>query len=75
MLIVDHKIHTHEMVRPIGVMKFCSIVQFLYVKTDQGNKRVISDLGETYGKTEEDAERKMQDKIDAWVKDQTSNNH
>jgi hypothetical protein len=56
-------------------MKFCSIVQFLYVKTDQGNKRVISDLGETYGKTEEEAERKMQDKIDAWVKDQTSNNH
>ena len=69
MEIVDYEILVQNLILPMGGgRKYYAVIQFLVVKTDEGNKHINIDLGETYGKTEEEARSKMQDKFDGWRK-------
>ena len=51
-----------------GGRRFYAVLQFLVVRTDEGNKHVKLDLGEAHGKTAEEARSKMQEKFDVWRK-------
>ena len=69
MEIVDYEILVQNLIPPMsGGRKYYAVIQFLVVKTDEGNKHINPNLGETYGKTEEEARSKMQDKFDSWRK-------
>lgn len=69
MEIIDYEILVQKLIPPMGGgRKYYAVIQFLVVKTDEGSKHVNLDLGETYGKTIEEARTKMQAKYDAWRK-------
>lgn len=71
MVVVDYEILVQDIVPPIGgVLKFGATIHFLVVKEPGGNKRLNPDLGETYGKTREEARAKMQTKFDEWLANQ-----
>ena len=70
MKVVDYEILVQDLIPPIGgVLKYYAGIQFLVIETPEGNKRVNPNLGETHGKTKEDARAKMQTKLDNWVKE------
>lgn len=72
MEIVDYEILVQDVIPPLGGgKKYYAVIQFLVVKTDEGNKHVKLDLGETHGKTKEEARSKMQRKFDVWQKSNT----
>lgn len=67
MEVVDYDILVKDLTPPLGGgRKFYAVLNFLVVRTDEGNKHVKLDLGEAYGKTEEEARSKMQEKFDVW---------
>ena len=69
MEIVDYEILVQKLVPPMGGGRnYYAVIQFLVVRTDEGSEHVSLDLGETYGKTEEEARSKMQAKYDVWCK-------
>lgn len=69
MEVVDFEILVRDLIPPLGGgRKHYAVIQFIVVKTDEGNKRVNPHLGETHGKTEEEARSKMQEKFDVWLK-------
>ena len=69
MEVIAYEILVQDMIPPIGgTLKYYAVVQFLVVKTDEGNKRINPNLDESYGKTKDEARRKMQDKLDKWLK-------
>lgn len=72
MEVVDYGILVQDLLPPMGGgRKYYAVIQFLVVKTADGHERVNLDLGEAYGKTEEEARSKMQGKFDAWRKSYT----
>ena len=67
MKIVDYEILVQDIIPPIGgKLKYSAVIQFLVVETPEGNKHIDLDLGETHGKTKEEARAKMQAKFDEW---------
>ncbi len=52
-----------------GALKYYASIKFLVVETPEGNKHINPKLGETYGKTKEEAQARMQAKFDNWVKE------
>lgn len=69
MEVVDYEVLVKDLIPPMGGgRKYYAVIQFLVVKTNEGNKHVNLDLGETYGKTEEEARSKMLAKFDDWRK-------
>jgi len=70
MKIMDYEIHVQELTPPIGgVLKYYAVIQFLVVETLDGNKSINPNLGETHGRTAEEARAKMQTKFDNWVQE------
>lgn len=69
MEVVDYEILVQDLLPPMGGgRKYYAVIQFLVVKTADGHEHVNLDLGEAYGKTEEEARSKMQAKFDGWRK-------
>lgn len=72
MEIIDYEILVKNLIPPMGDGKeYYAVIQFLVVKTTEGNKHVDLDLGETHGKTAAEARSKMQDKFDNWRQSNT----
>ena len=70
MKVRDYEILIQDLIPPIGrVHKYFAVIRFLVVESPEGNKRVDPDLGETHGRTKEEAEAKMQSNLDDWLKD------
>ncbi len=68
MKVVDYDILVQELFPPIGgMLQYNAVISFLVVETKEGNKRMYPDLGKTYGKTQEEAWKKMQAKFDDWL--------
>ncbi len=73
MEVIDYEILVKDLIPPIGGMiKYYAVVRFLVVKTDSGNKRVNPNLHESHGKTKDEARRKMQEKLDEWLKNSST---
>ena len=67
--ILDYEILVQEIKPPIGkVIKYCAVIQFVSIKTDDGHKKIYPDLGETQGSTQDEARQKLQLIYEAWVK-------
>jgi len=71
MEVADYEITTQELVPPIGgIYTHCAAISWVYVKTNEGNKRINVDLGEVHGESEEDARNQMKAKSDSWLSEQ-----
>ena len=71
MEIADYEITVQELIPPIGhVSTHCAAISWVFEKTNDGNKRVEVNLGEVYGKSEEDARNKMEKIFESWLAEQ-----
>ncbi|MCW8934732.1 MAG: hypothetical protein OQK98_08410 [Gammaproteobacteria bacterium] len=71
MEIADYEITTQELIPPLGNMyTHYAAISWVYIKTNEGNKRINVDLGEENGKSEEEAKNKMKIKFEAWLAEQ-----
>ena len=50
--------------------RYYAVVKYLFVKDESGTRKVNKIFEETYGKTKEEAEEKMQQQVNDWVKSQ-----
>ncbi len=67
---IDYEILVQDLIPPIGgVFKYYAVIQFLVVETPEGNKHINPNLKEVYGKTQEEAQTKMKEKLDNWLKE------
>tara|TARA_A100001391_G_scaffold4744_1_gene3328 strand:- start:183 stop:404 length:222 start_codon:yes stop_codon:yes gene_type:complete len=67
MKVLDYEILVKELVPPIGgKLTHYAVIQFLVVEDSEGNKRMEPGLGETHGKSEEEARSKMREKFKKW---------
>lgn len=70
MNIVDYKILAQQLTNPIGNNRYHAIIEFVYIKTENGNKKINTGLKETYGRTEDEARAKMKLRFDDWKNNQ-----
>lgn len=70
MEVVDYEILVQDLIPPMGGgRKYYAVIQFLAVETEGGSKRIDPGLGESHGRTPEEARAKMQAKFDSWRKE------
>ena len=69
MKVVDYEILVQDLIPPIGELNISRAFNSLVVETPEGNKRINLNLGETHGKTQDEARAKMQAKFDKWLKE------
>ena len=71
MEIADYEITVQELIPPIGgLFTHCAAISWVYEKTNNGNKRIVVDLGEVHGESDEDARNKMKEKFESWLSEQ-----
>lgn len=65
----SYDISTNEIVPPLGNNNYSAKIAHMYVSIDGdiGEKEVFPELGESWGKTKEEARSKMDGKAKAWI--------
>ncbi len=71
MEILDYEILTQKLGRPLGGNEYYAVIHFVYVKSENGKKNINLDLGESLGRSSNEAREKMQLKYTAWLESQS----
>ena len=67
MKVLDYEILIQDLIPPMGnIYHYYAVIQFLVVETPNGNKQINPNLGETHGRTKEEAREKMQVRFNNW---------
>ena len=53
-----------------GTDHYRAFVEYIFEFKGESRTRIQHDFGETYGRTEEEAQRKMKEKVESWKAEQ-----
>ena len=65
----EYYITTQKLIPPIGKKYSYAAGAVVHEKANKGMSRISHDFGETWGVTEEDASKKMKEKVISWIKE------
>lgn len=65
----EYSIKVQELIPPIGnLYRYFAIVAYMYEIGSGSDLKISVDFGEVHGETKEDAEKRMKEKVEEWIK-------